>query len=399
LKPKEAISVTDFTRTLKSDLEGRYKGVHILGEVSNLSRPSSGHVYFTLKDAKAALSCVLWRGTIGRGVEIPKHGDLIEVKGNVTVYEPRGSYQLDVRGLKMAGLGDLERRFQELKKKLLEEGIFDPEKKKALPFLPRRIALITSASGAARHDMEKSIRLRFPPADIVFIGCPVQGMEAVPGIVASIRKAQKIKDVDVVVCGRGGGSLEDLWAFNEEAVVRAFYNCALPIVSAVGHEVDVTLCDFAADHRALTPTAIGEMLVPEWTGLWEMLALEESRLARALKGSLEQARWRLQLISQSPAWLGPQNILQEKQQFLDEWQEGFHSTLSDRVSTFNTDLAVLDGQLKTLSPLATLKRGYSVVTDSSGKLLNMKKVKKEDKIQVRLEGGKLSADVREVNRG
>jgi len=399
LSSGEALSVTDFTRALKSDLEGRFKGVSVLGEVSNLSRPSSGHVYFTLKDAKAALSCVLWRGTIGRGVIVPKHGDLIEVKGNVTVYEPRGSYQLDVRGLKLAGLGDLERRFQELKKKLLEEGLFDPEKKKVLPFLPRRIALITSASGAARHDMEKSIRLRFPPADIVFIGCPVQGMEAVPAIVASIKKAEKIKDVDVVVCGRGGGSLEDLWAFNEEVVVRAFFNCKLPIISAVGHEVDVTLSDFAADLRALTPTAVGEMLVPEWGNLWEMLAMEESRLARGLKSSLEQARWRLEIIQQSPAWERPQNILQEKQQYLDEWQENFQGQLSERVTTASTGLAVLKGQLDALSPLATLERGYAVVTDATGKLLNIKKVKKDDKIQVRLKDGQLGANVQEVNGG
>jgi len=399
LKADQAVCVAEFTKLLKQDIELRYKNVHVLGEVSNLSKPSSGHVYFTLKDNKASLSCVMWRSTVARAGFVPQHGDLIEVKGNVTLYEPRGSYQLDVRLIKPAGVGDLEKRFQELKKKLWEEGLFDPDNKKELPFLPRRIALITSASGAARHDMERSIRSRFPPADIVMIGCHVQGMEAMPGIVSSINLAQKVPGVDVVVCGRGGGSLEDLWAFNEEAVVRAIAGCRLPIISAVGHEVDVTLADFAADVRALTPTGVGELVVPEWFALEDMLVEEKGRLARGLKKSLDQSRWRLTLIEQSSAWQRPQMLVHENGQYLDDLLGQIKDNVSATINDFSTDLRSLEGQLKALSPLAILQRGYSVTTDENGNVLKMNKVEKDQNIQVRLQGGTLKAHVVEVKGG
>ncbi|MGE4159465.1 MAG: exodeoxyribonuclease VII large subunit [Planctomycetota bacterium] len=386
------LTVVQFLELLRADVEGRFHSVRILGEVSQVKRYPSGHVYFTLKDDKASMSCVMWRSTADRS-GVPGDGDKIEVAGRATVWPVRGQLQLDVRSWQAAGLGHLDKKLRELKARLEAEGLFDHERKKPLPFLPERVALVTSPVGAARHDMEKSLRDRFPFVRLVLVPTAVQGAQAAPDIARALRRAARIPGVDVIVCGRGGGSIEDLWAFNEEVVVRAIAASPLPVVSAVGHEIDVTLADLAASARALTPTAVGALVVPIWDELMAQLDDESERLKRALRAPITNLRHRLDLTSLSQAWRRPWEILDEIRSGFQETQQVLSQQIKGHVMVVRQRMETEGSRLEALSPLGVLGRGYAVVTDSRGRLARAKTSRRGDALRIQLADGSMEAVV------
>ena len=438
-----AITVSQLNRRVKTLLEQGIARLWVEGEISNLSKPSSGHIYFTLKDDSAQVSAA-WFRQRQRGPAIGfKNGDKVLACGRVSLYEPRGSYQLIVEQMEAAGEGVLKQRFEALKRKLLAEGLFDEDRKRPLPTLPARIGVITSPSGAAIRDIVTVLGRRFPAVPVVIYPAAVQG-EAAPGeLLAALSTAIRRAECDVLIIGRGGGSLEDLWAFNDEALARAIAECPIPVVSAVGHEVDFTIADFVADVRAPTPSGAAEIVVPsaaEWLHRANRLAarvarvgqrqvedraqtldwlgrrlvtaspartllrqrdqLRESRgrLASAMRHQLLERRGALQslrsdLLQQSPA-LSVQRAIAA----LATLRQRLGVAAKDRVSRADRRLAVLGRTLHSVSPLATLDRGYAIVQDArTGRaLLRAGDVAAGDEILARLAEGRLVASVTKV---
>ena len=280
-----ALTVTELTATLKIVMESSFPFVWVSGEISNCKLASSGHVYFTLKDEGAQISAILWRSAAQKLKFQLKDGLKVLAAGPIQLYETRGQYQLIAEVLEPQGVGALELAFRQLRQKLEAEGLFHPDRKRPIPVFPRRIALVTSPSGAAVRDMIQVITRRWPRAKIIVVPVPVQGAEAAPQIAAALRKVHLISEVDVVLCGRGGGSLEDLWAFNEEIVARAIFDCLVPVISAVGHEIDVTIADLVADRRALTPSEGAELAVPMESDVRTGLERIRQRLTSAFYAS------------------------------------------------------------------------------------------------------------------
>src|SRR6266851_5424661 len=286
-------SVSELTREIKAVIEGRFPSVLVKGEVSNLRAPGSGHVYFTLKDAEACLDAVLFRTEARRLKFQVQNGLSLVARGRLSLYEPQGRYQLVCDSVEPLGAGALQIAFEQLKERLEREGLFAQERKRRLPYLPRRIAVVTSPGGAAVHDFLRVLHRRFPNLPVLIVPARVQGEGAAQEIARGIVRAGKQPRVDVVVVARGGGSLEDLWAFNEEVVARALYACPVPTVSAVGHEVDVTIADYCADVRSPTPTAAAELLAPVKAELLADVAQRKARLLRALRGQIERKKAQL----------------------------------------------------------------------------------------------------------
>ncbi len=262
-KPQNIFSVTDLTRKIKGTLEEGFSRIAVQGELSNFKHHSSGHLYFTLKDEHAQIQCVMWRSRVPALSVTPQDGMKMIARGNVTVYEVRGNYQLDVASLQLLGAGELQIAFERLKQKLAAEGLFDQDHKKPLPQFPQRIGIVTSPTGAAIQDIINIINRRFPSTELILCPVKVQGIGAAEEIASAIDDFNNFGAVDVILVGRGGGSLEDLWAFNEEIVARSIYHSSIPVVSAVGHEIDFTIADFVADLRAPTPSAAAELIVPD----------------------------------------------------------------------------------------------------------------------------------------
>jgi exodeoxyribonuclease VII large subunit len=356
----EILSVTELTRQIKASLEGNFPEVWVQGEVSNCKVAGSGHVYFSIKDEGAQIAAVAWRGTAAR-LKFPIQDGLeVVASGAVEVYAPRGSYQLIVGRLLPVGTGALELAFRQLCQKLRAEGLFDPARKRPLPRFPRRVALVTSPAGAAVHDMLQVIGRRWPFVDVVILPVAVQGAQAAGQIAAALRYVHNIPRVDVVITGRGGGSLEDLWAFNEEIVARAISQCRLPVVSAVGHEVDVTIADLVADRRALTPTEAAELVVPSQAELAAELGHLRQRLVLALKARAAAARARLTDLAKSRSLARPLDQLHDLARRLDDLDARGRRALVNQLALARGNLARVAASLEALSPLAVLARGYSV---------------------------------------
>ncbi|MBU0639300.1 MAG: exodeoxyribonuclease VII large subunit [Planctomycetes bacterium] len=316
--------------------------LHVLGEIGDLSRPTSGHVYFTLKDAQSELRAVMWRSVAARLKFTPEAGMEVIATGGIEAYAPRGSYQLIVRKLEPRGVGALEVAFRQLKARLEREGLCAAERKKLLPRVPRRVAIVTSPSGAALRDILQTLARRFPALEILVFPVRVQGEGAAAEIAAAIRllnsRAAAVQDIDVAIVGRGGGSLEDLWAFNEEAVARAIASSRVPIVSAVGHEVDVSISDLVADLRAATPTAAAELITPRMTDLIDGLAGQVVRVTRAVRHGWEWAAARLETLLACDGLARPLARLQERGQLLDELQQRARAALSEQARSERTRL-------------------------------------------------------------
>jgi len=358
------LSISQLTHRIRVAMEDGFGRVSVVGEVSNIARPASGHVYLTLKDRGAQLSAVLWRSSAARLRFDLEDGMEVIATGDLTVYERRGSYQLIVTFIQPKGVGALQLAFLQLRDRLAKEGLFAPEHKQALPFLPERIGVVTSRSGAAIHDILTVIGRRFPPAHIVLAPVRVQGAGAAEEIAAAIDDFNRWGQADVLIVGRGGGSLEDLWAFNEEAVARAIHRSRIPIISAVGHEIDVTIADHVAARRALTPSEAAEIVLPRYDDLMGSLDGLRDRLAAALLGQVELARAKLEQLRRSYGFRAPLETVRHEQQRLDDLTGRVRRALSRRVDVAREKLGAARGRLDALSPLAVLERGYSITRDA-----------------------------------
>lgn len=389
-----ALSVSEVTSLVKQTLEGEaaLQNIWVRGEVSNFRRPSSGHLYFTLKDDRSRMRAVMFRSraqTVNFRIE---DGLTLFVRGSVSVYEASGEYQFYVEEAVPAGQGALFLAFEQLKAKLEAEGLF--ARKRPLPFFPRTVAIITSPTGAAVRDMISVARRRNPTVNLVVIPAVVQGDGAAPSICQAFADAQRL-DADVIIFGRGGGSLEELWAFNEEPVARAIFASRIPTISAVGHETDFTIADFVADYRAPTPSAAAEVAVPELRALRDALSDLRARGSLALRKRVMHYRDRLRLLEQSPALTQPDRLVREKRQRIDELlqrAEGFAlSALERSKQRFQVATAKLDS----LSPLATLARGYAICTlqETEEIVRDADAVRHGDRLLIRVANGTIPARV------
>ncbi len=363
----EPMSVSELTRQIKDALEGNFPEVLVVGELSNVSRASSGHVYLTLKDDRAQLRAVMWRNTAQRLRFDLRDGLEVVAAGPIEVYEARGTYQLVIRELLPRGIGPLELAFRQLQEKLAREGLFDASRKRPIPQFPRRIAIITSPTGAAIRDMLQVIGRRWRGANILILPVPVQGAQAAGEIAAALRRVGDLPEVDVVITGRGGGSLEDLWAFNEEIVARAIAACPVPVISAVGHEIDVTIADFVADRRALTPSEAGELVVPNGPEISAWLDDVAERMRRSLFRKAEQLRTVLVELAQRRVFARPYDLVHDRSRTVDDLDLRLCRTIRQQLATAQARLAAATSTLHALSPLAVLARGYSVTRDAESR--------------------------------
>ena len=394
-------TVTELTRHLRVLLEAdaSLQGAWVQGEISNLSRPASGHVYFSLKDAGASLRCVLWRNEAARLRFAPQDGMAIEAHGSISLYEAGGLYQLYVDTLRPLGEGALYQEFLRLKALLEAEGLFEAARKRPIPEFPRRIGIVTSPSGAALQDMLNTLRRRLPLAEVVLAPAPVQGDEAPAAIVAALRSLNRAGGVEVILLARGGGSIEDLWAFNDERVVRAVTRSAAPVITGVGHETDFTLADFAADLRAPTPTAAAELATPV-TILDLKAALAETGriLASESARSIQKRRESLTWSGSHLRMFSPLRRLQSERQRLDELNRRGNAAQLHRMELARERLNGLENQLLALSPMAVLRRGYAVITKDNQVVASKSQVQAGDALQVRVRDGEFDARVTGMDR-
>lgn len=366
-----AVSVSELTGHIKAVVEGTFPSLWVAGEVSDLSKPRSGHIYFTLKDESAQIRGVIWRTVASRLPFEMRDGQSVLCFGDVEVYAARGTYQIVVRKVQPQGIGALQLAFTQLQAKLFDEGLFAVERKRRLPRVPRRIAIVTSPSGAAIRDFLQAAANRQTACEIIVIPASVQGQGAGASIVAGIRAAHQLEPrPDVLILCRGGGSLEDLWSFNEEPVVRAVAASKIPTVSAIGHEIDVTLCDFAADLRALTPTDAATRVLPDAEMLKHAIADARTRLVQSIRMRMESQRNELLALSERPSLAKPFELIYSRFRELDELESRTDRGIATQIRSSREQLSQYAASLTALSPLNVLARGYSVTLDEQGRTLS-----------------------------
>lgn len=373
--------------------------VIVTGEISGLTRASSGHVYFTLKDEASQIKAVMWRSSAIKLKFDLRDGLAVEAIGGVEVYAPRGQYQLMVERLTPQGIGPLELAFRQLHAKLAAEGLFDVARKRPLPRFPKRIAVITSPAGAAVHDILQILLRRWPGVNVVVVPVPVQGPEAAPKIAAALGMVHRLPDVDVVICGRGGGSLEDLWAFNEELVARAIAQCRIPVISAVGHETDVTIADLVADQRALTPSEAAERVIPvkaEWVQHLDQL---RDRLCSSLVALTNSRRKELEQLKKRRALAKPLEQIHRFSRELDDLETRLKQSWKRKLASLNAELESAGRALQALSPLAVLERGFSISKRVPGGDLiqSVKQVQVGDRLATLVADGQILSQVLQVD--
>lgn len=390
-----ALTVSALTRQLKDLVEANFPHAVVVGEVSNCTRAASGHFYFSLKDADAQIRAVMWRSAAARSKFELHDGLEVVASGPVEIYAARGTYQLIVERIVPQGVGALELAFRRLQEKLAAEGLFDPEHKQPLPRFPKRIALVTSPAGAAVRDILQVITRRWPAADILILPVPVQGAGAAQQIAAALRAVPRVPGVDVIITGRGGGSLEDLWAFNEEDVARAIFECPIPVICGVGHEIDVTIADLVADRRALTPSEAGELAVPVSSEIVNELRGLEQRLGNSLRERARRARMHLEQIESRRVFARPLERIHDLTARLDDLSGQLRRTMTRRFEMQRHRLQSLGSSLDALSPLKVLERGYSITSRlSSGKLVaSAEAVQVGDELLTTLHDGKIVSRV------
>ena len=368
--------------------------VAVRGEISNYKCYPSGHHYFTLKDEASALKCVMFKGNAMRLRFRPDNGMKVIAMGKVTVYPRDGAYQLYCAAMAMDGVGDLYAAFEQLKKKLAAQGLFDPAHKKPLPKYPGTIAIVTSSAGAAVHDMLRILRKRYPLTKVRLLPVRVQGAEAPGEIAAAIRYANRYRLADLLIVGRGGGSIEDLWAFNDELVAHAIYESEIPVISAVGHEPDVTISDYVADLRAATPSNAAELAVPDQDALRQNLDAMSSAMASALSRQLKAARQHLNVLSQSPALRSPTGYIEQREKSLELLKNRLVAAQNQSITRKNQRYIAAVSKLDAMSPLKVLTRGYSMAQTEAGEVLrSVRQVELGERVSVLLSDGKLSATV------
>ena len=390
-------SVSEANNLIKALLDRvpQLQEIFVRGEISNYKLYPSGHHYFTLKDTEGAMRCVMFKGSAAAHLRFrPENGMKVIAFGRISVFPRDGAYQLYVNELTAEGVGDLHVAFEQLKEKLYKEGLFDPAHKKPLPRYPGTIAIITSSAGAAVHDMIRILNARWPLTKIKLLPVRVQGVEAPPEIVGALRYANKWQVADVIITGRGGGSIEDLWAFNDERVARAIYDSEIPVISAVGHEPDVTIADYVADVRASTPSNAAEIAVPDQKELRRRLAVLEERMEQSESARLAALRERLRELSQKRVMTDPMAFIADKRLLLDYTQKNLSSIAQRQLAERQRDYASLCASLDALSPLKVLGRGYAVARTKSGQVLkSAENVAVGDRIDLSLGTGSLGCVV------
>ena len=396
---QKVLSITQLNEYIrgKMDEDLLLNQVAVSGEISNYKLYPSGHHYFTLKDEGAALKCVMFKGNALRLRFRPDNGMKVIAMGKISVYPRDGAYQLYCTAMAMDGVGDLYAAFEQLKKKLEAQGLFDPAHKKPLPKYPGTIGIITSSAGAAVHDMLRILRKRYPLSQVRLLPVRVQGAEAPDEIAGAIRYANLHRLADLLIVGRGGGSIEDLWAFNDERVAYAIYGSEIPVISAVGHEPDVTISDFVADLRAATPSNAAELAVPDQDALRQNLDSMSAAMATALSRQLTAARRHYQLLSAHPALQSPMGYLEQRRKSLELLKNRLGSAQVQGIHTAKARYIAMTAKLDARSPLKVLTRGYAMAQSEDGKVLrSVSQVNPNDTIKITVSDGCLSAAVTEI---
>ena len=395
---QQVLSITQLNEYIRGKLDNDVllSGVAVRGEISNYKVYPSGHHYFTLKDESASLKCVMFKGNAVRLRFRPDNGVKVIAMGKITVYPRDGVYQLYCTAMAMDGIGDLYAAFEQLKAKLAAQGLFDPAHKKPIPKYPERIGIITSSAGAAIHDMLRILRKRYPLTEVLLLPVRVQGVEAPGEIAAAIKYANHHDLADVLIVGRGGGSIEDLWAFNDERVAYAIFESRIPVISAVGHEPDVTISDFVADLRAATPSNAAELAVPDQDALRQNLDTYGLSMAASLNRQLKAARRHLDVLSGHPALRSPTGYLDQKAKNLQLLQTRLVSAQTRAVEQKTRQFVSLTSKLDAMSPLKVLTRGYAMAQTEDGQVLkSVKQIQTGDRLKVTFADGNLCAIVTE----
>ena len=393
---QQVLSITQINEYIrgKMDSDQLLNQVAVRGEISNYKLYPSGHHYFTLKDEGAALKCVMFKGNAMRLRFRPENGMKVIAMGKISVFPRDGAYQLYCTNMAMDGVGDLYAAFEQLKKKLAAQGLFDPAHKKPIPKYPGTIGIVTSSAGAAVHDMLRILRKRYPLTQVKLLPVRVQGVEAPGEIAAAIRYANHHQLADLLIVGRGGGSIEDLWAFNDERVAYAIYESEIPVISAVGHEPDVTISDYVADLRAATPSNAAELAVPDQDALGQTLDAMSAAMATALTRQLKSTRQHLNVLSASPALKSPTGYLEQKQKTLELLKNRLIAAQNQNISRKSARYVALTAKLDAMSPLKVLTRGYAMAQTEDGSVLrSVEQVDLGQRITVSLNDGTISATV------
>jgi exodeoxyribonuclease VII large subunit len=384
---KNIISVTDLTRRIKGVLERGFNEVWVQGEISNCKLHTSGHMYFTLKDEGAQLSAVMWRSRVAQMLFRPNDGMKVIVRGNITVYEPRGNYQIDCLQLQPVGTGELQLAFDRLKQKLSAEGLFDEAHKKPLPAYPQKIGIVTSPTGAAIQDMLNVLSRRFPGLEVIVAPVKVQGIGAADEIAQAIRDLNTVSGIDVIIVGRGGGSLEDLWAFNEEVVARAIYSSGIPIISAVGHEIDFSISDFVADLRAPTPSAAAELVVKDKNEIIDILRNYSYTIQNLTVSRIQSSKERVHTLVGSYSFNKPLDLFRQRGQMVDDLERRLHQSFVHRFGMVRQQSQSLAKRIQSVDPQLTLKRGYTIVYRGQKIVPAAADVSENDRLTIRFHDG------------
>ena len=393
-------SVSEITDLLKSLIEQQphLQNVWVQGQVSNYNKSAAGHIYFTLKDEKSQIRCALFQSSAVRVRFSLRDGEEVLVQGKIGIYAVRGEYQITVNNVEPIGIGALQRAFEELKQQLADEGLFAAHHKKPLPAYPKKIGVVTSATGAAFQDICQQLRKRYPLAKVLLHPTLVQGEGAAEGIAQALQVMNQRDDIDVLIVGRGGGSIEDLWAFNEELVARAIFAATIPIVSAVGHETDFTISDMVADYRAPTPSAAIEHIVPDQEELFAQLEGYDAWLRRIINAQLDAQKTRLQDLETRLAPTRRKDAIYQLHQTVDALDAACRTAVERRLNDSERDLRTLAQRLNALSPLATLERGYSISRKTDGEVLtSAEQVSIDDRVEIQLADGHLACRVEELS--
>ena len=396
---QNVLSITQVNEYIRAqmDRDALLNAVAVRGEISNYKMYPSGHHYFTLKDESSALKCVMFKGNAVRLRFRPENGMKVIAMGKISVFPRDGAYQLYCTAMAMDGVGDLYAAFEQLKAKLAAAGLFAPAHKKPIPKFPGTIGIVTSSAGAALHDMLRILKKRYPLSHVVLLPVRVQGVEAPGEIAAAIQYANRFRLADLLIVGRGGGSIEDLWAFNDERVAYAIYQSDIPVISAVGHEPDVTISDFVADLRAATPSNAAELAVPDQDALRQQLDSMSAAMAAALNRQLISARRHLNVLSASPALQSPTGYLEQKRQNLERLQERLVAAQTRSLDRRKQSFIGLTAKLDAMSPLKVLARGYAMTQVEDGTVIrSVRQVNTGDQIQISLSDGRIAASVTDV---
>ncbi len=411
------VSISDLTRYIKAkfDMDHHLNKVYIKGEISNFKHHTRGHLYFTLKDENSRIAALMFASSAARLNFNPEDGQKVLVCGRISVYEATGNYQIYVESMEQDGIGNLYLEFEKLKKKLKEKGMFDEAHKKPIPKYPKKIGIITAPTGAAIRDILSTIKRRYPICETILFPALVQGENAKESIVKQINTAQDY-DLDVIICGRGGGSIEDLWAFNEEIVAEAIYNCKIPIISAVGHEIDFTIADYVADLRAPTPTGAAEMAVPNYLDIINLINQYKIRLNEGVNNTIKKNQVRLDNITSSFVLKNPMSLYEIKEQKLDNLIDSLNKLIKNKLDNSKTrylniissnilkeptnlfikkqhQFEILLNKVQILNPMSLLDKGYSVVKKDNKTIKDIKDINIDDEINITLSKGIINAKV------